>query len=38
VAILIGHWLGHEALTLRIVLGTALVLSSVVALVGRGTA
>jgi drug/metabolite transporter (DMT)-like permease len=33
VAILIGHWLGHEALTLRIVLGTALVLSSVVALV-----
>jgi len=36
VAILIGYWLGHEALSLRIVAGTALVLSSVVALLRRG--
>jgi drug/metabolite transporter (DMT)-like permease len=35
VAILIGYWLGHEALTVRVVVGSALVLSSVVALVRR---
>jgi drug/metabolite transporter (DMT)-like permease len=38
VAILIGYGLGHETLSLRIVLGSALVLSSVIALVrGGGT-
>jgi drug/metabolite transporter (DMT)-like permease len=36
VAILIGYSLGHEAMSVRIVVGTALVLSSVVALVRRG--
>jgi drug/metabolite transporter (DMT)-like permease len=36
VAILIGYWLGHEAMTVRIVVGSALALSSVVALVRRG--
>jgi drug/metabolite transporter (DMT)-like permease len=35
VAILIGYWLGHEALSLRIVLGATVVLSSVVLLVRR---
>jgi drug/metabolite transporter (DMT)-like permease len=36
VAILIGYWLGDEAMSVRIVAGTILVLSSVVLLVRRG--